>query len=72
MLVDRNNTWHVHTKGDTCLSDGTSVGGHFVGDCVSCRPDGALQEVGLLNNGTAIHVSIFGGVYLCVPERGSS
>ena len=47
----------VHTYGDVSDSGGLATGGHFVGTCNGCRPAGALQEVGLLNNGKPLSVT---------------
>ena len=49
-----NHTFHVHVYGDISDPVGNAVTGHFVGVCNSCRPAGAAQEVGLLNNGSVV------------------
>jgi hypothetical protein len=48
-------------RGDLCLNNGLSVGGHFKGSCTSCRPGAAEQTIGFINNGTAIRADGFGG-----------
>jgi Cu-Zn family superoxide dismutase len=54
-LSDGTHGFHVHTLGD--LSDpvaAMATGGHFKGDCDSCRPAGSVEQtVGLLGNGQA-------------------
>jgi superoxide dismutase, Cu-Zn family len=52
-LPPGSHTWHVHKHGGMCCEDGSCASSHFVGNCVNCRPSGKLQEVGLVNNGTA-------------------
>lgn len=47
----------VHTYGDVSDSGGLATGGHFVGTCNGCRPAGALQEVGLLDDGKPLSVT---------------
>lgn len=57
-------TWHVHNWGRTIdHADAQAVGGHFVGTCTSCRPVGALQEVGLLNDGAPLESDEYGHAY---------
>lgn len=56
-LLDGDHSFHVHTYGDVSSNTGMATGGHFIGDCNECRPSGQPQEVGLLNNGTALSVS---------------
>jgi superoxide dismutase, Cu-Zn family len=53
-LSNGPHTFHVHTFGDVSDPSGNSVEGHFIGNCSGCRPPGALQEVGLLNNGNPV------------------
>lgn len=56
---------HVHEWGDIRGSDGTSVGGHFVGvGCTECRPaatGNAISEIGALNDDRPL-VEAGGGV----------
>jgi superoxide dismutase, Cu-Zn family len=56
-LSNGAHTFHVHTFGDISDPSGNSVQGHFVGNCSGCRPPGALQEAGLLNNGNPVTVA---------------
>ena len=55
-LSEGNHGFHVHTWGNIEASDGSSVGGHFVGDCVAtdCRPGTDPEEVGNLWDGAGI------------------
>ena len=55
-LSDGEHGFHVHTYGDVSSATGAAAGGHFKGDCDNCRPGwpASLQEVGLLDNGTAL------------------
>ena len=56
-LLDGDHAYHVHNYGNIDSDNGMATGGHFVGQCDACRPDGKPQEVGLLNNGTALVVT---------------
>jgi hypothetical protein len=49
-----NHGFHVHTYGDISAISGSGTGGHFVGNCTSCRPANILQEVGMLNDGVPL------------------
>jgi len=53
-LTDGQHPFHVHRWGDIGSSQATFVGGHFIGNCSSCRPNGMPQEVGLLNDGVPL------------------
>ena len=45
---------HVYEFGDVSDASGMALGGHFVGNCSSCRPAGVAQQVGELNDGRPI------------------
>jgi len=44
-------------RGDTCLDDGSSVGGHFISPCGSCRPSGP-QEIGRVHSASPLLESL--------------
>ena len=67
-LTPGGHGWHVHTYGDISDPTGMSVGGHFVGNCSSCRPAGQLQEVGLLDNGVLLQADENGTVLYTYVE----
>jgi Cu-Zn family superoxide dismutase len=56
-LTDGGHGYHVHVYGDVSSWDAMATGGHFIGNCASCRPDGKLQEAGLLDDGTPLAVT---------------
>ena len=64
-LSSGHHGFHVHTWGDITSGDGSSVGGHFVGNCSAespCRPLGVLQEVGNLFDGAGLTADVYGAV----------
>ena len=56
-LSNGTHGFQVHMYGDISSPTAAATGGHFIGDCVSCRPTGILQEVGMLNNGQLLVVN---------------
>lgn len=56
-----SHAFHVHSYGDVTASEtALATGGHYIGDCTDCRPSGALQEDGLLDDGRPMEASDFG------------
>lgn len=61
-LTPGKHGMHVHTLGNIALKSGSSVCGHFIGDCDKCRPDDVLQEIGMIGDGSELSVNAPGGV----------
>jgi Cu/Zn superoxide dismutase len=67
--------FHVHQAGNISdTASATATLGHFVGDCVNCRPGypAKIQEVGQIGNGYALVVAtnttLIGSFYDSLPQ----